>query len=264
MTSIAPLLEAFFTERLIGQRRVASYRDAWCLLLRFVQARTGKAPSQLTLGDLDAPTIGAYLDYLESDRGVNVRTRNARLTAIRALFNFAAYRHPEHAATIQRVLAIPTKRTTKSRRNLPRRAGNHSPACCARPLHLARSARPCPADDGIRDRPASERAHRAQLRLDRLRHRCSCALSGQRAQGEGHTPTPRSSCRASSLARRASRSTKRSPLSRAQRSPAQPRRPPPAGRTSRRNRRPDLPVASIKERDSSHQPAQSGHEPPQP
>jgi len=119
MTSVAPLLEAFFTERLIGQRRasphtVAAYRDAWCLLLRFVQALTGKAPSQLTLDDLDAPTIGAFLDYLESERGANVRTRNARLTAIRALFNFAAYRHPEHAALIQRVLAIPSKRTAKA------------------------------------------------------------------------------------------------------------------------------------------------------
>jgi integrase/recombinase XerD len=118
MTTVAPLLEAFFIERLIGQRRaspntVAAYRDTWCLLLRFAHGRTGKAPNQLALDDLDAPLIGAFLNHLESERGVSVRTRNARLTAIRALFNYAAYRQPEHAALIQRVLAIPPKRTAK-------------------------------------------------------------------------------------------------------------------------------------------------------
>lgn len=119
MSALAPLLEAFFTERLIGQRQashhtVAAYRDAFCLLLRFAQRRTGRAPHQLSLEDLDAVLIGAFLNHLEADRGVSVRTRNARLTAIRSLFHFAAYRHPEHAHLIQRVLAIPTKRTDKT------------------------------------------------------------------------------------------------------------------------------------------------------
>jgi site-specific recombinase XerD len=119
MSSLAPLLEAFFTERLIGQRgasrhTVAAYRDAFCLLLRFAQRQTGRAPHQLALEDLDAPLIGAFLNHLEAERRVSVRTRNARLTAIRALFHFAAYRHPEHAGLIQRVLAIPPKRTDKA------------------------------------------------------------------------------------------------------------------------------------------------------
>lgn len=119
MSTLAPLLQAFFTERLIGQRdasphTIASYRDAICLLLRFAQQRTGKAPHQLDINDLDAPLIGAFLNHLESDRAVSVRTRNARLTAIRSLFSFAAYRHPEHAAVIQRVLAIPPKRTDRA------------------------------------------------------------------------------------------------------------------------------------------------------
>lgn len=118
MTALAPLLEAFFTERLIGQRQasphtVAAYRDAFCLLLRFAHARSGRAPHQLRLEDLDAPVIGAFLNYLEAERYASVRTRNARLTAIRSLFQFAAYRHPEHAALIQRVLAIPPKRTDR-------------------------------------------------------------------------------------------------------------------------------------------------------
>lgn len=118
MSALAPLLEAFFTERLIGQRQashhtVAAYRDAICLLLRFAERHTGQSPHQLTIGDLDAALIGAFLNHLETERGVTVRTRNARLTAIRSLFHFAAYRHPEHAALIQRVLAIPPKRTDK-------------------------------------------------------------------------------------------------------------------------------------------------------
>jgi integrase/recombinase XerD len=113
-STLAPLLQAFFTERLIGQREASSYRDAICLLLRFAKRRTGKTPHQLDLPDLDAPLIGAFLNHLEVERGVSIRTRNARLTAIRSLFGFAAYRHPEHAAVIQRVLAIPPKRTDRA------------------------------------------------------------------------------------------------------------------------------------------------------
>jgi site-specific recombinase XerD len=119
MSTLAPLLQAFFTERLIGQRQasphtVASYRDTWCQLLRFAHQRSGRAPHQLAIEDIDAPLVGAFLDHLESERGVSVRTRNARLTAIRSLFQFASYRHPDQAAVIQRVLAIPPKRTRKS------------------------------------------------------------------------------------------------------------------------------------------------------
>jgi len=119
MSALAPLLEAFFTERLIGQQEasphtVASYRDSFCLLLRFAQQRTGRPPHRLALEDLDAELIGAFLNHLEVERRGSVRTRNARLTAVRSLFNFAAYRHPEHAALIQRVLAIPPKRTDKA------------------------------------------------------------------------------------------------------------------------------------------------------
>lgn len=80
------------------------------LLLCFAQQSTGKAPFELDIADLDAPLIGAFLAHLESDRGVSVRTRNARLSAVRSLFRFAAFRHPEHSWLIQRVLAIPPKR----------------------------------------------------------------------------------------------------------------------------------------------------------
>ena len=115
MTAIAPVLESFFTERLMTQRRasphtIASYRDTWKLLLGYARERTGKLPGQLDFADLDAPVISAFLAHLETGRGNGVTTRNARLAAIRSLFSYAALRAPEHAALITRVLAIPVKR----------------------------------------------------------------------------------------------------------------------------------------------------------
>jgi site-specific recombinase XerD len=119
MTLISATLQSFFIERLAKQRQasphtVASYRDTMRLLLQFVQKRTGRHPVRLSWDDLDADTIGAFLDHLESDRHNSARTRNSRLTAIRSLFAYAALRHPEHAALIARVLAIPAKRFDKA------------------------------------------------------------------------------------------------------------------------------------------------------
>jgi site-specific recombinase XerD len=119
VSTLSPLLEALFTERLIGQRNasphtIAAYRDTYRQLLRYTATRTGRPPERLDLTDLDAPTIGAFLQHLEDERHVSIRTRNLRLTAIRVLFQFATYRHPEHAALIQRVLAIPPKRTVRN------------------------------------------------------------------------------------------------------------------------------------------------------
>ena len=115
MTALAPTLQAFFTERLIRQRQasthtLAAYRDTLRLLLVFASARRGVEPSKLDIGDLDAPLIGAFLDHLEKQRKNSARTRNARLAAVGSLFRYAALRHPEHAAVIERVLAIPRKR----------------------------------------------------------------------------------------------------------------------------------------------------------
>lgn len=114
MTPLAPLLEAFFTNRLLRQRQaspntVAAYRDTFRLLLRFAQARLGKAPCELPLELLDAALIGAFLDHLETERRNSVRSRNARLAAIRAFFLYVAPSQPAHAGMIQRVLAIPQK-----------------------------------------------------------------------------------------------------------------------------------------------------------
>jgi len=115
MTSLAPILQAFFTERLQRQkqaspRTISAYRDTFRLLLGFTHQRLGKAPSDLLLDDLDALLIGEFLDHLEKERGNTVRTRNQRLAAIRSFFRYAAHREPAHSALIQRVLAIPQKR----------------------------------------------------------------------------------------------------------------------------------------------------------
>lgn len=119
MTALAPTLQAFFTQRLIAQRgaspnTVAGYRDTWRLLLGFAAQRTGKPPWQLDIADMDAALIGAFLDDLETARGNSARTRNNRLAAIRSMFAWAALRHPEHADTISRVLAIAPKRCQRN------------------------------------------------------------------------------------------------------------------------------------------------------
>jgi len=113
------LLQSFFTTRLMAQRRVsphtiASYRDTFRLLLQFAQKRVRKAPSQLSLEDLNASLIGAFLDDLETRRGNGARSRNLRLTAVRSFFRYAALEAPGHAGLIQRVLAIPNQRQPRA------------------------------------------------------------------------------------------------------------------------------------------------------
>ena len=117
--SLAPLLERFFTERLMRQRRasppsISSYRDTFRQFLKFTAQRLHTAPSQLNFKDIDAPLILAFLDHLEQQHGITSRSRNLRLTAVRSFFRFAAFEAPTHAAQIQRVLAIPDKRFTRT------------------------------------------------------------------------------------------------------------------------------------------------------
>ncbi|MFT5430978.1 MAG: integrase/recombinase XerD [Myxococcota bacterium] len=116
--TLAPLLESFFIKRLTQQQgaspnTIAAYRDAFRLLLRYVQDTYGKAPATLKLTDLDAGVITAFLQHLETDRGNSIRTRNVRLAAIHAFYHYSAFEEPAHAAVIQRVLAIPQKRAEK-------------------------------------------------------------------------------------------------------------------------------------------------------
>jgi site-specific recombinase XerD len=114
-TDLARLLQGFFCQRLMQQRHasprtVSGYRDAFRLLLRFAEYHTGRPIAQLSLSDLDAPLVLAFLDDLEARRRNTVRSRNARLAAIRAFLHYAAVEEPTALPGIQQVLAIPMKR----------------------------------------------------------------------------------------------------------------------------------------------------------
>lgn len=109
------LLQDFFHRRMVAERgasahTIASYRDTFELLLRYLERRTRRTPSALVLQDLDAPVILAFLDHLETDRHCSARTRNLRLTAIRSFMRYASVRDPASLSVAQRVLAISSKR----------------------------------------------------------------------------------------------------------------------------------------------------------
>jgi len=117
--SLAALLESFFTQRLMEQRQasphtISSYRDTFRQFLKFTEQRLHKAPSGLDFQEIDAPLVMAFLDHLEKQQGVSTRSRNLRLTALHSFFRFAAFEAPAHSAQIQRVLAIPSKRFTRT------------------------------------------------------------------------------------------------------------------------------------------------------
>jgi integrase/recombinase XerD len=114
-TLVGPLLQFFFTDYLIAQRRVspqtiASYRDTFRLLLQFVDRETGIGPTALPVASLDAGIILCFLDGLEKNRGNSVVSRNLRLTAIRSFYRMVAFRDPASAGIATHVLAIPLKR----------------------------------------------------------------------------------------------------------------------------------------------------------
>lgn len=115
---LAPLLEAFFTQRLIAQRKLSphtinSYRDTFRLLLKFAEKQLSRPPSKLTLEHLAAPFLAAFLNQLETSRANGPRTRNLRLAAIHSFFRYAALEAPQHAGLIQRALSIPRKRHSR-------------------------------------------------------------------------------------------------------------------------------------------------------
>ena len=112
------MLEAFFTDRLMRQRQasphtIASYRDTFRLLLKFAKEKLKKNPSKLTIKDLNATFIAAFLDNREKIHGNSARTRNTRLAAIHSFFRYLALNEPRYSNLIQRVLAIPSKRYNK-------------------------------------------------------------------------------------------------------------------------------------------------------
>lgn len=117
--NLSPILSRFFVERLTNQKQVShhtisAYRDTFRLMLLYAKKALKKEPSCLSLQEIDAAFVSDFLDYLENERGVKASTRNLRLAGIRSFFRYAVYEAPDCAEQIQRVLAIPAKRVTKT------------------------------------------------------------------------------------------------------------------------------------------------------
>lgn len=100
-------------QKSVSPNTICSYRDTFRLLLRFARKRLHCEPDRMTFEQIDAPLITAFLNDIDTSRGVCARTRNLRLTAIRSFFRFAAYEMPGRSEQIQRVLSIPPKRYIK-------------------------------------------------------------------------------------------------------------------------------------------------------
>lgn len=118
-TQFAKLLQGFFADRLIAQknaspRTVAAYRDTFRLLFQYAERKRGKPPAALTLNDFDAPLVLDFLTHLESVRHNTVRSRNARLAAVRAFAHYVALQCPPALWSAQQILAIPMKRFEKA------------------------------------------------------------------------------------------------------------------------------------------------------
>ena len=125
INNFAPLLERFFTQRLMQQRQaspctISSYRDSFRQFLKFAQQRLHKPPSRLSFEEIEAPLIVAFLDNLEKG-GLSVRSRNLRLTALHSFFRYAAFEEPAHSAQIQRAPWSSFSRGRKSMRCWPLR-----------------------------------------------------------------------------------------------------------------------------------------------
>ena len=195
MTTLAPILQSFFTDKLARQRQasprtVTAYRDALRLLVQFASRVTGTEPWQLDLDQLDADLISAFLDHLEADRGNSARTRNARLAAIRSLFRHAAWQAPEHAATIQRVLAISGKRTSTTVISFLTDEEAQALLDAPDPADLDRPTRQHAAPGRAAHRPARLRTHPADLRRRPPRPRSECPLPRQGTERTLHPLEP--------------------------------------------------------------------------
>lgn len=186
--NLAALLEGFFSKRLIAQRRaslhtVASYRDTFRLLLGFAEERCRCAPSKLSLEQINAPFVVAFLDQLERKRTNGARSRNLRLAAIRSFFRYAALEAPEHSALIQRVLAIPRKTPHPAPDRLPGAFRDRSPVGGTGSADVDRTTRSRSSVGCGANRPATIGVDRVAPAGRLAWYRCPCPLRGQGPQG---------------------------------------------------------------------------------
>ena len=181
--SFSMLLESFFLDRLMRQRQaspstIASYRDTFRLLMQYAQQRLRKAPSQLTVPDLDTVFLGSFLDHLEQHRANSARSRNVRLAAIHSFFRYVAWQAPEYSAVAQRVLAIPSKRYVRRPHLFPHPGGNRRAACGTGPHYLEWAPRSGAVAPDRANRTARGRSHRLAPRAHRAGHWCARAVLG--------------------------------------------------------------------------------------
>ena len=163
MTPIAPLIEAFLRETLARERGVSrhtcdSYAFSFQLLFVFAAERLEVTPSALTLEQIDAGLVSAFLEHLEDVRKNAAVTRNVRLAAIKSFFRFLEYRQPAALEQVRRVLAIPFKKT--DRRLVPYLLREELQALLDAPDPTTR--------DGVRDRAMLHLAACAGLRVSEL------------------------------------------------------------------------------------------------
>ena len=243
MSALAPTVQAFFTQRLLRERNasphtIAAYRDTIKLLLRFAATRCGREPSMLDVADLDADTVAAFLDHLQTDRGNSARTRNAQaggdpfaLPICRAAPSRARPRHPTRALD-------PTETHRPSARHVPRPAGDRSAARRARSHDLDRPTRPRAAPARDPDRAARLRADHAQRRRRSTRRRRTRDVRRERTQTEDHAAHPDDQRGDPRLARRTRRQPRRPAVPDDPRPTADPRRARTTPRDPPRARRP--------------------------
>lgn len=264
--SLAPLLERFFIQRLMQQRQASphtidSYRDTFRQLLKFAERTLHKPPSRLNFAEVDAPLIVAFLNDLKNHQGISVRSRNLRLTAIHSFFRYAAFEAPEHSAQIQRVLAIPSKRFTRTLVNFLTRP--EVDALLAAPDRSTWSGR--------RDHAFLLVAVQTGLRLseitglkrdDFLRHGRPPARHWQRVQGTLHPVRQGYDRSLEKLAERASARRREYPVSQRQRRAAERSWRSVYAEQTPPDRFCHVPVAEWKTRHCSSSEAHYGHGPP--
>ena len=257
MSLLAPSLQAYFTDRLLTQRQasqntIAAYRHTFKLLLRFATDRTGKQPSELDIAQLDAPLIASFLDHLEHARGNTIQTRNNRLAAIHSLFAYLALDHPEHADTIQRVLAIPHKRTTKNLLTyLTEPEVNALLAACDQTTWTDRRDHAMLALT-IQTRPEDLRAHRTHLSRHHARHGRQRPHDRQGTESETNTAHPPNQNDPHDLAQGARWQPERSTIPDQYRHTTQPRRDRTPPRSPPRRRHQQLPVTRRQAHHDAH------------
>ena len=118
MTPLGLHLTVFLREYLPSQREMSvqtseTYAYAFQLLVRFAAKHLKTTPSMLSIEQLDATLVLAFLDSLEKERGNCARTRNSRLAAIKTFFRFLEYRLPSCLEQARRIRAIPVKKTNE-------------------------------------------------------------------------------------------------------------------------------------------------------